>query len=223
MRMIQFLGIDGSGKTTQARRLVETLGQDQVECTYAWCRRKPVLTKLPARIFKRLVLREREATEGPRYEGIRDNRRRFFANPLLRAAWQWASMAEYLAVFLVKTYPKVRRHAWVVCDRYVHDAIVDLALSSPSGLEELDALLASPLVRAFPRPELVFFIDMEAKLAGARKGDGTSVAYLADRVPAYRALAARIGAVRIDGSLGVEEVAAQVARAARAVVGVRAV
>jgi dTMP kinase len=218
--MIQFLGIDGSGKTTQAKRLVETLERERIDCVYAWCRREPVVTKLPARLFKRFVLRERERTESTRYVEVRDNRRRVFSNPLLRAAWQWTSMAEYLAVFMLRSYPALRRHGWAVCDRYVGDAIVDLALSSPAGFEaELDSFLRSSLVRAFPRPDLVIFLDVDAELAAARKDDGTSVAYLADRVPAYRALAAKLGAVHIDGSLSENEVAARVATAASTLVG----
>ena len=72
--------------------------------------------------------------------------------------------------------------------------------------EQGSQLLMGIVAKRFPEPLQVVFLDIEAEVGAKRKSDGTSLAYLQDRIAMYREIARVIGAIRIDGRLSVEHI-----------------
>lgn len=205
--LIVFFGMDGSGKTTQAKLLEDHLTAKGLKVDYRWSRREAFLTKIPARLVKKFVLREKGSSDGARYVEIKKKRSKMAKNPLVRWAWINATLADYLALLHVRVFRPARGADVLICDRYLQDSIADFAAMLPDPVAAARAIAGSPLARLFPKPRRLYFIDISPEVAKERKDDDTNFHLLQDRVALYRELAAVAGALVVDGNGKIEEVA----------------
>lgn len=203
---ICFIGIDGSGKTTQALSLNEYFKKQGINSIYVWSRRRPFLLKIPIKLIKRYVLKEKEKTEGEAYYSIINNRRGLFGNKIFRFFMINFSLLEYLIFLYFKIILPNKNKEVLICDRYLYDAIVDFVLSCSMPVSKIDVILNNLISRWFPKPDCIYFINISAEVGVSRKKDGTSLAYLEDRVPMYRHIAKITGAQVIDGTLPLDEI-----------------
>lgn len=201
--VLVFFGIDGSGKSTQSILLLEHLRKIGCEAVYCWCRRLPLITKIPAMIIKVFLLSEKGRSDGREYKTIHKNRESLFTNRLFRFLWINVSLLEYALWVRCKVFWPNRKKNLLICDRYLFDALVDIAVTGRVGVE---SILHKFICRLFPIPDMAYFIDVNPEIGVSRKKDGTSLEYLKDRVPVYRWLAELSDAVCIDGTLPVFEV-----------------
>jgi len=181
-------GLDGVGKSTQARRLAERLraaGHEVVEC------REPGGTALGERV-RALVLDHGDWDVTPRAEAL------LFA----------ASRAQLVADVIA---PALQRGAWVVCDRYLDssvafqgggrglglDTIRDVSLFATGGLlpDRTVVLVVTPR-----EPELADRIEVEGD--GFRRAVAEAFAEIARRQPAR--------VVLVDGAGDVDAVGERV-------------
>lgn len=144
MRLIALEGADGTGKTTQARLLVDRLSSMGFRATYV----RPVF----------LMLDPWKHGGTKLAEVVSPRRRRFRTNG---KAWDrhqtGASLAWILAGFLGYLYAmafygllraRYRREEFVVCDRFFYQFFYDLYGAN-----------AVKLARAFPRPDILVWLD----------------------------------------------------------------
>ena len=190
---VSFEGVDGSGKTTQARLLEEhltRLGRDVVAT------REPGGTELGEEL-RRLVL------NGPEI------------SPWAEAAIFAAARAEHAAQVI---RPALARGADVVCDRFVDSSLAYQGIARGLGLEpvlELNVTVLEGLL-----PDRTFVVAVDAGTAAARRegepdriereGDG----FQAEVGRAYEHLAERFPerVELLDGTRPAEEIAAEVRR-----------
>ena len=203
---ICFIGIDGSGKTTNALSLDDYLRKNGIDSSYVWGRREPYLLKMPIKLFKRYILKEKGKTEGSEYLSIKGKRKGLFGNKIFCSLWISVSLLEYFFLIYFKLIRSQKHREVVICDRYLHDAIVDFASNCSISHTNTDTLLDNAISRWFPRPDRLYFIDISPETGTRRKTDGTSLSYLQDRVPLYRSIAVRSGAMVIDGNLPLDEI-----------------
>jgi dTMP kinase len=186
-------GVDGSGKSTQARLLQEYLlglGREVVAT------REPGGTELGERI-RQLVL------DGPEMA------------PWAEAALFAASRAEHAAEVI---RPAIARGADIVCDRFIDSSLAYQGIARGLGLEEVLVLNVTVLEGLLPQRTFVLAVDAAA--AGARrKGDPDRIeregnAFQSHVGKAYAALAERFSdrIELIDGTLPRDEIAAIVRR-----------
>jgi dTMP kinase len=193
---VTFEGIDGSGKTTQARLLADTLSANGAE-----------------------VILTREPGGTPLGEAVRDLvLHGEHVAPWAEAALYTAARAQHVEQVI---RPALTRGATVISDRYLDssvayqgagrglgvDAVLDLNLSAVGGLV----------------PDWTILVDIDAEGASERirgnrdriERDGLALQQRA--AEAYRALANRYPDryVIVDGSASVEEIAAHVWNALR--------
>lgn len=219
--IICFTGIDGSGKTLQAQRLVAELNAAGRPACYVWTGGRAYLTRpliwLAKRVLKAPQLgRSRAATaasSGPGdagYGSYLASTGRLFRRGWLRALWQHVSLIEHSGEILFSALPHLLRGRIVVCDRYIYDSLIGIAVLAGADQAGLAQMLRSAKRYPVPRPKLWFLVDLPAAVAFARRSDVVDVAFLERRVPLYREAARLLDAAVVDGSGSPDEVAAQV-------------
>ena len=188
---VSFEGLDGCGKTTQARLLARALEEAGVEVVLT---REPGGTPLGEQI-RDLVLHGDHVA------------------PWAEAALYAAARAQHVEELI---RPALVRGATVVCDRYVDSSVAYQGAGRGLGVEEVLALNLTAVGGLLP--DLTFLVEIDIDTALARVGaegdriERAEAAFWPRVVEAYRALAARFPEryVVIDGRRAVAEVATEI-------------
>ena len=181
-------GIDGCGKSTQARLLAERLRAEGREVVLT---REPGGTE-PGQVIRSVVLAAAEETLDPRTEA------------LLIAA----DRAEHAARVI---RPALARGADVVSDRYVPSSLAYQGVGRGLGVEAIAEM--SRWATGGLEPDLVVVVDVDDATAAARRGtprdrlEAAGEAFAAAVAGAYRDLAQAQGWTVVDGSGSPEAVA----------------
>jgi dTMP kinase len=191
-----FEGIDGSGKTTQARLLQARLEADTVDVVAT---REPGGTELGEHV-RELVLHGGDVTP--------------WAEALLYAASRAQHVEEVIR-------PALERGAWVLCDRYLDSSVAYQGVGRGLGLERVLELNVVAVDGLLPDQTFLFLIDPALMAERLRREHDRLEREDADfhaRVDAgYRELAARFPEriTVLDGTLPAEELAEEVYGALR--------
>jgi dTMP kinase len=188
---VSFEGVDGSGKTTQARLLEEHLGRLGRDVVAT---REPGGTALGEEL-RRLVL------NGPEI------------SPWAEAALFAAARAEHAAAVI---RPALARGADVVCDRFVDSSLAYQGIARGLGLERVLELNLTVLEGLLP--DRTFVVALDAETAAVRRtGEPDRIEQEGDRFQAdvgraYEQLAERFPerVELLDGARPAGEIAAEV-------------
>lgn len=140
---VTFEGLDGSGKTTQARLLVRSLEEEGLDVVST---REPGGTQLGEAI-RELVLHGDHVAEWA------------------EAALYAASRAQHVAELI---RPALARGATVVCDRYLDSSVAYQGAGRSLGVEEVLALNLAVVGGLLP--DRTFLVEIDADTAAARVG-----------------------------------------------------
>ena len=189
-KLICLVGIDGAGKTTIAHLFAETLKR-QVEYHYVWCNTQPWIVHGVVAL-SRLLKGGSDSGDAAR-EAIKARR-----PPWLRAYYALL-VADYVRHVLVAVSFRLWRGHNVIADRYAFDVVVNVGIKL--GWDERQIMrTVERLLRIFPQPSFLFYLDVPAKVALQRKDDVPSLDFLLVRQAIYERLAERYGMVRLDGT-----------------------
>lgn len=195
-RLIVLAGIDGSGKSTQMAWIEDALrahGERPHYVRLRWA----MLISMPLIAIARLLGYSRRHYN-PRSKTIVVEQL-YHQWPVMRALWPYLFTVDVALTAWWKVLRPLKRGEWVLCDRYVLDAMVDLA----AALRD-ERLLQHRFVRlllAFiPRGACTMIIDTDPATAYERKLDVLEPSYLAMRRPLYLGLAAETGTPIVDGN-----------------------
>jgi dTMP kinase len=188
---VTFEGLDGSGKTTQAALLAESLREDGVEVVVT---RQPGGTPLGAQI-RDLVLHGDHVA------------------PWAEAALYAASRAQHVDEVI---RPALDRGATVVCDRYVDSSVAYQGVGRGLGLDEVLAL--NLVVVGGLLPDRTVLVEIDPETAAERVGSSgdrierDGIALWRRVADAYRALAEGDPEryVVVDGRRPIAEVAEEI-------------
>lgn len=205
-RLIVVEGIDGSGGTTQSRRLVESLRAVGLDARH---------TVEPSRgavgTLVRTLIERRASSSGP------------------EPATGWATMALLFAAdrlhhLSTEVIPALEAGVTVVSDRYDLSSLVYQSLTAPDGSRALAWI--RELNRHALRPDLTLVLGLSVDIAEARRRERGGVEELFDARPLQERLAdayARAESfvpgdrlLHVSGAGEVEEVAERVLSAVRA-------
>ena len=184
-------GVDGCGKTTQARMLVDRLKKNGYETLYV----RPVYVLLDL-----IRLREEDKNlVSPRKTRVSEisNKNSFYC--IIRRALM--GLSGYLYAFTTYLFMKVylSRNKIIVCDRYFYQFFFDLFGN-----------FSEKAVRIFPRPDITFFLDGDLDLFYSRMDDSFDLTvsrdYYTDVLNLYRKISQKYGFVQIDANLNKEAI-----------------
>lgn len=214
-KIIVIMGLDGSGKTTQAELLSRWLNSRDIPTRVVWMRGESYLTSPVLKIGKTLLRAPKEAKRGEgiragsEYEQYVASKQAMFKNRLLRAVWRTLTVFD-LFISMRKAFSKLPGETRVVLmDRYIYDTFIDIDSAFAADGAEVDGLLGSAMIKLFPRPEKVILLEITPEEAMKRKDDIPSDTYLTERHRLYERVAWTVGSTRIDGSLSIEEIQAK--------------
>ena len=115
--LICLVGIDGSGKSTQMRMLLDVLNQEGSRFIGVWNRWNPFLIK-PIQVFLKTTVFKKKAVvnynlphgSNKKYEAWRDTKRRLFKNRVLSNIWMNLVFLDYaFQVFFKVKIPLTNR------------------------------------------------------------------------------------------------------------------
>lgn len=195
---ICFIGIDGSGKTTLAKTLAESMNNNGNKSKYVYNRSMSIITKPITEIGKLLFLRRRNIFSN--YKEYSDKKRALFKHRNFCEIHRNVLLFDYF----IQTVIKIKIPLWigksVICDRYVYDTIItDFAAYTNYSIDEVKKILDIWL-NLFPKPDLVFLIDVPEEIAFKRKNDTPSIEYLKERRYIYLDVGKEYRMIILDGS-----------------------
>lgn len=194
--LICFVGIDGSGKTTQAKALAEALNKEGFDCRYIWNSYVPVLIRPFVAIGRLAFFRGKDALQD--YAQYSETRNRLFSSAPVATLYRGLLLLDYSLQVIPRIKLRLMRGRNTICDRYVYDTVADMAVELGYSAERRKNLLRS-LLRFFPQPDLIFLIDAPEEIASQRKKEHP-VALLRERRRVYLDMAKECGMVVLDGS-----------------------
>lgn len=194
---ICFTGIDGAGKTTNTRRLVDYMKSKGLEVEYVWNRFKPLVFEPIVAVGRAIFLRRKDPNEN--YAKYSKAKRILFHSPVASKIYYYLSIFDYLVQTLTKIWLPLVLHKNIVCDRYAYDMVVGLAIDLGHSKEKIHDTLRK-LFRLLPKPDLVFLVDTPAETAYKRKNDTPSIDFLEARRKIFLDIRKPCGMILLDGS-----------------------
>lgn len=202
-KLVCIIGTDGAGKTTQARRLQDHLRADGREVEYAWGKYGSEYTKRFIELIKRVL--DASGKDMDDHSSRSETKDSFLANPAVRVTYLMYMLTIYYVQLLRRVVVPVYTSDVLVCDRYVHDTIVDIMVDYEYSGER-----GRTMLRVFqallPEPDHVVFIDVPVDVSLERKDDIPTEEYITQKRRAYDELLAELDVPTIDGTQSRDEV-----------------
>lgn len=162
--LICFTGIDGSGKTTLSKYLKTSLNDLGIPCDYLWW------FEADSSGFRKLL---RFIAFGKVKSRKTDNQKAkevFKKNRLFSEVSQLLVLSGYFYQAISRVWIPMAQGKTVVCDRYIYDVLVSFTVESGYSNERFNRMMRRVL-RIFPRPDLVFLLDVPEEISFRRKDD----------------------------------------------------
>lgn len=200
-RFIYITGCDGTGKTTQARRLLAHLTAQGVESQHLWLR-FPFFFSLPLLAYARWRGYSWYEARGEVRQGYWD----FSRSWLLRTCLPWVLLIDATLAALVKIYLplSLSKGKTIVCERFALDMLVDLSLA----LDDVDLHQRLPgrLYRhLIPKEALIIILELDAPTLRARRADLEIDWRLEARLRAFRRLVDEYGLIALSSQKPIAE------------------
>jgi len=205
-KLICFIGVDGSGKTTISKEVAKTLSEKGIKCKHTYGRLQPFILRPLTVIARKLIARK----AGRNYKAYKKEKKEAVKKMrILSKLYTMILLVDYYIQLFVRVKLPLLFGKVVICDRYVYDTVInDIPLES----ENIDTI-ESWIDRIFnfaPRPDIVFLIDVPEEISMMRKNDILSIEYIRERRDIYLALGEGFGMVVLDGTKDLEELKCEI-------------
>lgn len=183
-RCITISGLDGSGKTTLANQLVEYLKSKGYKTKYVWIRSPHTFAYLISRILMRLGWRR--TFRNP--NGIAISRFKLYEGTFARKIWPAIEFFSIIPLIIFKVWLPNLLGYRIICDRYVIDSLVSIALTT-RDMNFPDSFLGALLLKTMPKKCASLFLDADLSTVLKRRRDVEySIDEIKNEMKLYRAL-----------------------------------
>lgn len=183
LRLICIIGIDGSGKTAHAKKLLSELKKSGRKCKYVWSR-EPYFFSFPLMYFycilhftKTVCVPDKQIQSEHKYN----------VKPVA-LVWPWVRLVDLIIWIIWQVYIPIWRGSVVICDRFIHDILVDTMIDI-NNLRLYNALVGQLILKLIPSFSMVVMLDISEATASQRKNDITHLEYLVVRRRLYHEIA----------------------------------
>lgn len=197
---ICFVGTDGSGKSTLVNNVFNRMQKTNMRVIKRYGRFIPILIR-PIITLGRKIFFKNDITfnEYERYLIMKKAiyKKRF---KLVKAYFYLLTFDYFFQILFKIAIPHKFGYS-IICDRYIYDTIInDMAVDSDLTLSSVHNIL-SRFWSLFPKPDLVFLLNVPEQVAMNRKTDIPSFDYLVIRNQFYRRIASLESFIALDGML----------------------
>jgi thymidylate kinase len=206
-RLITFMGIDGSGKTTLTKILMSLLRSNGIKAKYVWGAYDVIMLR-PLVLLLKLFSHGKtiKSSKSAKFQAsMRRNPRRGIVGFIYRSL----VLFEYQIEILTKIRIPLMNGTNIICDRYVIDTVINLAVNLNYSQEEFAQLYAK-LGDMCPKPDITFFVDTPVEVAFSRKDDIPSIDYLRKRRRLYIIAAKKNHAIVLNGAAKLSDLRYQI-------------
>ena len=197
MELICITGMDGVGKTTLAKGLVNTLNSTGELAVYRYGRVVPVLSRLVMQVGRRLFLPGYDPNKD--YEEYIDKKKKAMSSSIFRLGYSTAVYLDYFPQIWLKLLPYYFTSRIIVMDRFFHDTVInEIAVQLGYPFEEFSHVLQIGL-RLLPKAKMTILIDLSEEIAFSRKSDIPHIDYLRERRRYYHCLKNIPGILYVSG------------------------
>ena len=218
-KFICFIGMDGSGKTTISKRVVEELNKKNEKSgnfIYVHSLIEPKLLK-PFMALGRPLLTKGKSREIDYVEFYRTKRDRLSKYPFFFTFYKIILFFDYWPQIAHKIVIPLFRGKNIVSDRYIYDTLINLSLNMNYDVLQIERLINN-FASFFPMPDITFLIDLPEEVAFSRKDDILTIEHLKERRSLYKGLARSLAIPVLDGTRDVNTLVDEVMENLRRIV-----
>ncbi len=201
-QLICFIGIDGAGKTTLAKRMDSAFKAEGLNSQYVYGRVTPFISRLFMGLGRILLLRRKKGDLFSDYNAYTTQKQKILKNGYISRIYTWSLLTDQVIQANMRLRFKLLSGKTLFCDRYVFDTVItDIVPNLQLSPEDAMSLI-SQLLNIMPEPDLIFLIDLPSEIAYSRKNDVPHISYLSERRKLYCLLKEKYDAkiVILDGT-----------------------
>ncbi len=157
--LIHFCGLDGSGKTTQATKLIDFLKQKNIDAEYIWLRSTSKLTLPVSLLFRILRISKSVTTPSGKKRGVTN----LHHHKLLQKLWKKILLLDLKFVSWYKISRSLKNGKIIVLDRYIIDMLIDLVIDT--GDESVIDELGPKFLKFLPSDSKILFLDINPQIS----------------------------------------------------------
>lgn len=197
------IGTDGSGKTTQCKRLCEKLQKEGHEAQYSWCKFESKFLYYLVQAIKKIL--SNKGNDMQEYDSRKKKKDSILSYQVIRIPFLSYILIHYYTQVIRDIYWPLWRGRTVVCDRYVYDTIVDIAVDFDYSDRSANRLLDMYL-QFIPKPDVLLYLKVPPEVSLKRKDDIPNLEFVREKKEAYDVLLEDTSAVTISGVGDIEEI-----------------
>ncbi len=159
--LIVFTGLDGSGKSTLSRYLIESLNDHGISSGYLWW--YSAENSILRRTMRYFYGNDKTEKKVIKKEKLPES-------TIIQTMYQLVVLLDYQRHTILNVWLPLIMGKNMVCDRYVYDIAASFTLEFHYPCDKAKRILRL-LNKLSPEPDLVFFVDVPAEIAIMRKDD----------------------------------------------------
>ena len=200
--LICIIGIDGSGKTSVSKLLIDQLNKNALNFHYAYGRLRPILSKPIIRIGNFLYLKDQDIFRD--YNSFINKKKEVMnASNILTKLYVLTILFDNILQITFKISLGLKKKNFI-CDRYIYDTLITDIYPYFDIMDQKFYAIINKLLTLIPKPAMTFLIDVDPIIAFKRKNDIPSLDYLSERRKLYLELAKKSGMIIINGNRSLE-------------------
>lgn len=196
INLIAIIGPDGTGKTTQVNLLIDYFKSKGIECKSEWLRFHHFFS-LPLLGFARIIgLSEIKIF----IDGDTIGYHYFKKSKLISSTYPYFMLMDTLFFYFFRIYLPIKiQNNVIVCDRFVYDTLIDIALSV-GDLQNFNKPYYKLFLKLIPKNSIIFVLIAKESEIISRRSDLYKDSFLMEKIFLYNEIAKRFNLRLVNAS-----------------------